>query len=158
MEEEWSLDMFDNIEKEILDDKFILNNISYTHYFYYDPDNYDGSLISTSVRVYPNNGRWIKRVVTKYMDSNYEEKEISYERDVDSSLIKNIENNTDLRKLSNSYSTGHDNYERFELQYNSIYKVVGDINTDVKDIDYIRTILTISDVLKDEKKKVSELL
>ena len=32
MEEDWPLDLFDNIEREILDDKFVLSNISYTHW------------------------------------------------------------------------------------------------------------------------------
>ena len=158
MEEEWSLDMFDNLEKEILSDKFVLNNISYTHFFYYDPDSFGGSILSTSIRVYPYNGKWIRRIVTNYIDSNYEEKEISYEREVDESLIRNIESNTDLRKLSNSYSIDQNDYERFEPIYNSIYKIIGDPIFSIEDIDYVRRILTVDEVLKDERKKVSELL
>ena len=158
MEEDWSLDLFDNLEREILDDRFILSNISYTHFYYYDPDTIEGFLISTSIRVYPYNGKWIKRVVTKYVDSNFEEKESSYEREVDNTLIRNIEENTDLRKLNNSYCIDQDNSERFEIIYNSIYKIIGDNTTDVKDINYIRNILTVKDIILDEKKKASGLL
>ncbi len=158
MEEDWPLDLFDNIEREILDDKFVLSNISYTHYYFFDPDTIEGSILSTSIRVYPFNGTWIKRIVTRYKNSNNEEKEISYERAVDESLIVNIENNTDLRKLNNSYTSGDDPREIFEIIYNNIYKIVGDKTVSVKDIDYVRTILEVNDILRDEKKKVSGLL
>jgi len=158
MDEDWSLDIFDKLETDILEDSFILNNLNYTHYFEYDPEALEGCIISTSVRLYPNNNKWIKRVVTRYLDTNLVEHEISYERETDDSLIKNVEKNTDLRKLNNSYSKDQSNFERFEITYNTIYKIIGDITISIPDIDYIRNILTINDTLEDERKKVSELL
>ena len=152
MEDEWSLDMFDNIENAILDDSFILSNICYTHYYFVDPDTIEGSIISTSIRVYPYNGKWIKRVITKYTNSNF------YEREIDDAIINNIEKNTDLRKLNNSYSIDDKYVEKFEIIYNSVYKIVGDVTVSIKDVDYIRNILTVNDILLEEKKKVSGLL
>ncbi len=157
MNEEWPVDLFDKLERDIIEDTFVLNNINYTHYFFYDEDNFEGGILSTSIRIYPSGGKWIKRVVTRFLNNNLEEKEISYEREIDESIIKNIEKNTDLRKLSNSYRKDQNNYERFELTYNSIYKIIGDLGIEIPDIDYIRRILTVKDVLDDETKKGSEL-
>lgn len=158
--DDWSLDLFDKLENEILEDKFVLKNLNYTHYYFSDRDNYLGGIISTSIRLYPNNDIWTKRIVTKYFDSNLLEKEISYERDLDKGIVNKIEANADLRKLNNNYTNellmGDD--ESFELIYNNIYKVIGTVDKHIKEIDYIKEILLIDDTLEDEKKKVSDLL
>ena len=158
--EDWNLDLFDKLEKDILDDKFVLKNLNYTHYYFSDRDNYIGGVISTSIRLYPNNNKWTKRVVTEYFDSNLYEREISYERDIDESIIHKIESNIDLRKLNNNYSNealiGDD--ERFELVYNNIYKTIGTVDKHVKEIDYLKEMLLVDDILEDEKKKVSDIL
>ena len=158
--EDWNLDLFDELENEILEDKFVLKNLNYTHYYFSDRDNYIGGIISTSVRIYPNNNKWTKRIVTKYFDSNLLEKEISYERDLDESIVQKIEKNVDLRKLNNNYSNeilmGDD--ERFELIYNNIYKTIGTVDKHIKEIDFIKDILLINDVIEDEQKKVSDIL
>lgn len=158
--EEWSEDLLTSIENKILDDKFTLSNLNYTHYFFFDPDNYEGSIISTSIRIYPNSGELIKRVLTRYIDSNMNEKEISYEREIDKNVISNIEKNADLRKLSNNYASDSNigDEESFELKYNNIYKIVGTLDTKIPEVEYIKTILTVNDILEDEKKKVSDLL
>lgn len=158
--EEWNKDLFDKLEDQILEDSFVLKNLNYTHYYFSDPDNYVGGIISTSVRVYPNKDIWTKRVVTTYFDSNLSEREISYERDINEDVINSIEKNVDLRKLDNNYSneklTG--NEDTFELIYNNIYKVLGTTDKHIKEIDYIKDMLMINDILEDEKKKVSDLL
>ena len=38
--DDWSLDLFDKLENEILEDKFVLKNLNYTHYYFSDRDNY----------------------------------------------------------------------------------------------------------------------
>ncbi len=156
----WNEDILDNIETKTLEDNFSLKNLNYTHYYFHDPDDYTGGIISTSIRLYPNGESWCKRVVTRYFDSNYNEKEISYERDIDETLAKKIESSVDLRKLSNNYVneklSGDD--ERFELVYNSVYKVLGTLDNNIKELDYIRNMLLVSDILEDEKKKVSDIL
>ena len=158
--EDLSEDILDKIEQKILEDPFVLKNLNYTHYYFHDPDNYTGGIISTSIRIYPNGNRWSKRVVTKFIDSNYVEKEISYERDIDDTLASKIENNVDLRKLSNNYTneklSGTD--EKFELIYNNIYKIMGTLDAHIKEIDYVKDMLLVSDILEDEKKKVSDIL
>lgn len=158
--ESLSEDILDKIEQKILDDPFVLKNLNYTHYYFYDPDNYTGGIISTSIRIYPNENQWIKRVVTNYLDSNHTEKEISYEREIDYDLKSKIENNVDLRKLNNNYTNdkliGSD--EKFELIYNNIYKIVGTLDAHIDEINYIRDMLLVNDILEDEKKKVSDIL
>ena len=158
--EEWKEDILDKIEQNILEDKFILKNLNYTHYYFHDPDNYTGGIVSTSIRIYPNGTKWSKRVVTNYIDSNYTQKEISYERDIDEELANKIENNVDLRKLNNNYTNdklnGSD--ERFELIYNNIYKIIGTLDIHIKEIDFIKDMLLVNDILEDEKKKVSDIL
>ena len=158
--EDWNEDLLNSIEREILDDKFTLNNLNYTHYYFYDPENYEGSIISTSIRLYPNNDIWCKKVVTKYVDANTMEKEISYERDITKDVITNIENNIDLRLFNNNYSSnfpvGED--ESYEIVYNSIYKIIGSYDNNTKEFDKLMDLLTVKDILEDEKKKVSDIL
>ena len=158
--DEWNMDLFDKLEDQILNSDFVLTNLNYTHYYFNEQDNFVGSIISTSIRIYQSNGVWTKRVVTKYNDSNLIEREISYERDLDREVVSKIERNTDLRSLSNNYSNEKllGNEERFELIYNSIYKVIGTLDKHIKDIDYIKNMLLVDDILEDEKKKVSDLL
>jgi hypothetical protein len=160
MEEEWSDDLFDEIEKIILDDPFVLKNLNYTHYYFYDPDNYEGTILSTSIRLYPSNNIWCKRVVTRYLDSNMVEKEISYERDIDDSIAKKIEKKVDLRKLDNNYSSDLNlmDEDGFELIYNNIYKIVGTNDKKIEEIEFIKNILLVNDIIEDEKKKVRDLL
>ena len=158
--EDWNEDLLDSVEREILDDKFTLSNLNYTHYYFYDPENYEGSIISTSIRLYPNNDIWCKKVLTKYVDANGIEKEISYERDITKDVIISIENNVDLRLFNNNYSSnypvGED--ESYEIVYNSIYKIIGSYDNNIKEFDKLMDLLTVKDILEDEKKKVSDIL
>ena len=158
--QEWNEDLFDKLEDQILNNDFVFTNLNYTHYYFNDPDNFIGGIIFTSIRVYENNGVWTKRVVTHYRTSNLVEKEISYERDLDIDVVNKIEKNTNLRNLANNYTNDKliGNGERFELIYNSIYKVIGTLDKHIKDIDYIKNMLLVEDILEDEKKKVSDLL
>ncbi len=158
--QEWNADLFDKLEDQILNSDFVFTNLNYTHYFFNEPDNYMGSIIFTSIRVYQNNGVWTKRVVTHYNDTNLVEREISYERDLEKDIVNKIEKNTNLRNLANNYANDKllENGERFELIYNSVYKIIGTLDKHIKDIDYIKTMLLVDDILEDEKKKVSDLL
>lgn len=153
-----------NINVERKKEKYKLYNIMFIHYYFNSGDIEVGNPIFTSVELKSNYNyemqklEWNKIIKHSYYGYNDNFESIINEREEklsDFELITELEN-IDLRDYKNNYFTDSDTdrFTHWEIHYNDYFSIVGTYDQEFKEVNKIKEILDVKNIIQEEIEKV----